>query len=204
MRYAHAAFNLSTALLALMYDGLWARVQGSGGPTTLVGQVHGPGFTRQTRATWSQRAPSCVQSTVHSHSLLQSKDIMNSLQVGQRLLAIRQRPSRLGHVKSSQVPTPATRHRHADGQYAQQLFEIARASISRSSRCLPLAATSSHGSPPPATAANQAERPKARLAFFVSGGGSNFKAIHAAVLDGRIHADIAVRHCGQSQTWRCC
>ena len=31
-----------------------------------------------------------------------------------------------------------------------------------------------------------------RLAVFVSGGGSNFKAIHSATQDGRIHADVAV------------
>jgi phosphoribosylglycinamide formyltransferase len=34
-------------------------------------------------------------------------------------------------------------------------------------------------------------RPPARLAVFVSGGGSNFKAIHAACLDGRINATVA-------------
>lgn len=33
---------------------------------------------------------------------------------------------------------------------------------------------------------------KARLAVFVSGGGSNFKAIHAACQDGRINAEVAV------------
>lgn len=31
-----------------------------------------------------------------------------------------------------------------------------------------------------------------RIAVFVSGGGSNFKAIHAAILDGRIRAEVAV------------
>ncbi|KAK9821143.1 hypothetical protein WJX81_008003 [Elliptochloris bilobata] len=31
-----------------------------------------------------------------------------------------------------------------------------------------------------------------RLAVFVSGGGSNFKTIHAATLDGRINADVQV------------
>ena len=30
-----------------------------------------------------------------------------------------------------------------------------------------------------------------RLAVFVSGGGSNFRAIHAAILDGSFHADVA-------------
>ncbi|GIL49421.1 hypothetical protein Vafri_5761 [Volvox africanus] len=33
-------------------------------------------------------------------------------------------------------------------------------------------------------------RPPARLAIFVSGGGSNFKAIHAACLDGRINGTV--------------
>ena len=31
------------------------------------------------------------------------------------------------------------------------------------------------------------------LAVFVSGGGSNLRAIHAAILRGAIHADVAVR-----------
>ena len=36
---------------------------------------------------------------------------------------------------------------------------------------------------------------KPRLAIFVSGGGSNFRAIHAGILDGRINAEVAVsRH----------
>lgn len=34
---------------------------------------------------------------------------------------------------------------------------------------------------------------KPRLAIFVSGGGSNFKAIHAACLRGDVNADVAVR-----------
>ncbi len=33
----------------------------------------------------------------------------------------------------------------------------------------------------------------AKLAVFVSGGGSNFRAIHDAILSGHIHAQIAVR-----------
>ena len=32
-----------------------------------------------------------------------------------------------------------------------------------------------------------------RLAIFVSGGGSNFRAIHDAILMGRIHAEVSVR-----------
>ena len=49
-------------------------------------------------------------------------------------------------------------------------------------------------SPPDAVMAvssSQAEDKK-RLAIFVSGGGSNFRAIHAGILDGRIHANVAV------------
>jgi len=34
------------------------------------------------------------------------------------------------------------------------------------------------------------ERPPAKLAVFVSGGGSNMKALHAAILDGRLNAEI--------------
>jgi hypothetical protein len=33
---------------------------------------------------------------------------------------------------------------------------------------------------------------KKKLAVFVSGGGSNFKAIHAAILKGHINADVVV------------
>jgi hypothetical protein len=43
----------------------------------------------------------------------------------------------------------------------------------------------------PPTLKGKKDRPK--LAVFVSGGGSNFRAIHAAILDGRIKADVAVR-----------
>ncbi len=43
-----------------------------------------------------------------------------------------------------------------------------------------------------ATPSSSSARPK--LAVFVSGGGSNLRAIHAATLgDGRVQADIAVR-----------
>jgi len=38
-----------------------------------------------------------------------------------------------------------------------------------------------------------AEKPPARLAVFVSGGGSNMKALHAAIQDSRLNAEIAVR-----------
>ena len=36
-------------------------------------------------------------------------------------------------------------------------------------------------------------RKPAKLAIFVSGGGSNFRAIHDAILMGRMHAQISVR-----------
>jgi len=38
----------------------------------------------------------------------------------------------------------------------------------------------------------QQENPKKNLAVFVSGGGSNLKALHAATQDGRIHGTVAV------------
>lgn len=44
--------------------------------------------------------------------------------------------------------------------------------------------------PPAAAGTNIAATPK-RLAIFVSGGGSNFKAIHAAILNGTINATVA-------------
>lgn len=40
--------------------------------------------------------------------------------------------------------------------------------------------------------ANRKEKTPERLAIFVSGGGSNFKAIHEKVMDGTIKADIAL------------
>ena len=43
---------------------------------------------------------------------------------------------------------------------------------------------------PPAAATSSSDKKK--LAVFVSGGGSNFKTIHAATLDGRINADVQV------------
>lgn len=52
--------------------------------------------------------------------------------------------------------------------------------------------TAAHGTPPAYTLS---QKPPARLAVFVSGGGSNMKAIHAAILDGRINAKIAVSAC---------
>ena len=60
-------------------------------------------------------------------------------------------------------------------------------------RFTPVLASSSHPRAAAASGNDTSQKPKARLAVFVSGGGSNFKAIHEAVLDGRIHADIAVR-----------
>jgi phosphoribosylglycinamide formyltransferase len=51
--------------------------------------------------------------------------------------------------------------------------------------------TAAAASPPERAAAGSA--PKSKLAVFVSGGGSNFKAIHAACLSGAINADVVVR-----------
>lgn len=49
-------------------------------------------------------------------------------------------------------------------------------------------------SPPGAPSALEAA-PRKKLAVFVSGGGSNFKAIHAACLKGTINADVVVSLC---------
>ena len=45
---------------------------------------------------------------------------------------------------------------------------------------------------PPADVPPAAQPPKKRLAVFVSGGGSNFRAIHAAMLEGGVHGEVAV------------
>ena len=39
-------------------------------------------------------------------------------------------------------------------------------------------------------AAPAPDRPTAKVAVFVSGGGSNLRALHAAMLDGRVHAEV--------------
>ncbi|KAF8069580.1 PUR3 [Scenedesmus sp. PABB004] len=57
----------------------------------------------------------------------------------------------------------------------------------RGARRRPLAAAAG---PPDAAGA---PGPRKKLAVFVSGGGSNFKAIHAACLSGAINADVVVR-----------
>ena len=46
-----------------------------------------------------------------------------------------------------------------------------------------------------ALAGKAAASPK-RLAIFVSGGGSNFKAIHKQMVDGTFEAEVAVSHRG--------
>lgn len=53
--------------------------------------------------------------------------------------------------------------------------------------------TSAGGGAVAPPALDAAERPRARLAVFVSGGGSNMRAIHAACQSGQINADVAVR-----------
>ena len=45
-------------------------------------------------------------------------------------------------------------------------------------------------SAPRAAAPPRPDRPKAKVAVFVSGGGSNLRALHAAMLDGRVHAEV--------------
>ena len=45
---------------------------------------------------------------------------------------------------------------------------------------------------PPADVPPAGQPPKKRLAVFVSGGGSNFRAIHAAMLEGGVHGEVAV------------
>lgn len=55
----------------------------------------------------------------------------------------------------------------------------------------PPAAASAPPTPPPADPAAVSSRPK-RLAVFVSGGGSNFRAIHAYIQRERLNAEVAV------------
>ena len=74
-------------------------------------------------------------------------------------------------------PTPWTSFSAARaGQPTQQ----------RGHRCAPLCAAAAHPPPPPPAEAP----PKKRLAVFVSGGGSNFKAIHAAIQQGEVHGEV--------------
>ena len=53
-----------------------------------------------------------------------------------------------------------------------------------------------------ALAGKAAAIPK-RLAFFVSGGGSNFRAIHKQMVDGSFAAEVAVSHRGQLTDANC-
>ncbi|MEW5311272.1 MAG: hypothetical protein WDW38_003000 [Sanguina aurantia] len=62
-------------------------------------------------------------------------------------------------------------------QQASHRSRVATSAVPHSHACTP-------------SAHSGAERPRARLVVFVSGGGSNFKALHVACLDGSIHADI--------------
>lgn len=66
-------------------------------------------------------------------------------------------------------------------------LELLRASIKPA--CRSQSVHCSATSPP----AFEATERKPRLGIFVSGGGSNFRAIHCATVDGRINADVAVR-----------
>lgn len=84
---------------------------------------------------------------------------------------------------SSAVALPARlapRFRPAD---APLRGAAARGSGSRL-RARPLVRASGGGAAP------APDRPKAKVAVFVSGGGSNLRALHAAMLDGRVHAEV--------------
>ena len=53
---------------------------------------------------------------------------------------------------------------------------------------MPIAAIANDSSPSVPSSST-----RKRLAVFVSGGGSNLRAIHAATQDGRVDADVVVR-----------
>ena len=81
----------------------------------------------------------------------------------------------------------AAAHRLGAQKQAEQHRQQRRRCRGRASlRCK----ASAHPPPPPGPAA--APPPPKRLAVFVSGGGSNFRAIHAAMLEGRIRGEVAV------------
>ncbi len=86
---------------------------------------------------------------------------------------------------------PAQRRRHAQHAATSTLLAKPIASLTSqiSSVDRRLIITAAHGNLPEY---KLAQSPAARLAVFVSGGGSNFKAIHAACLDGRINGTVAV------------
>eukprot|EP00887_Chlorella_sp_A99_P003047 scaffold9.g3047.t1 len=63
-----------------------------------------------------------------------------------------------------------------------------RARAAHRTAAAPVAVTAA----PPDTAASSAPRPPKQLAVFVSGGGSNFRAIHESIRRGRINAEVAV------------
>ncbi|GJP41611.1 hypothetical protein CLOM_g1263 [Closterium sp. NIES-68] len=96
-------------------------------------------------------------------------------------------------IASSSLPTAlaVTRRSVFSHSLSQRVRQPRRC---KSARWLVRADASSGETAPGGTAeaAKASDRRRARVAVFVSGGGSNFKAIHAACADGRVNGDVVV------------
>lgn len=91
-------------------------------------------------------------------------------------------------VPSSNLPVPSTSNRcTAAAPIASTTFT--HVSFARSSRRQAHIVCMAHNTLPDYRLTQQ---PPARIAVFVSGGGSNMKAIHAAIKEGTINAEISV------------
>ena len=91
---------------------------------------------------------------------------------------------------TSSAATSAPQRQLQQQQQRQQ--QLGRQQWRHRRRAPTAVAAAGHAPPPALPHAQVDDAPKARLAVFVSGGGSNFKAIHAACLDGRINAEVVV------------
>ncbi|CAI6000326.1 unnamed protein product [Closterium sp. NIES-64] len=93
----------------------------------------------------------------------------------------------LGASRSQSVSLQAVAQRSCEPRRLASARLVARADASSTD-----SARATPGDAAAADAAQPSDRRRARLAVFVSGGGSNFKAIHAACADGRVIGDVVV------------
>ncbi|CAI5497508.1 unnamed protein product [Closterium sp. Naga37s-1] len=93
----------------------------------------------------------------------------------------------LGASRSQSVSLQAVAQRSCEPRILASARLVARADASSTD-----SARATPGDAAAADAAQPSDRRRARLAVFVSGGGSNFKAIHAACADGRVNGDVVV------------
>ncbi len=141
-----------------------------------------PFLSHRRPAAIKQHSPVTMQSLAGQHRSAQIRDGPR-----RRVAPQRQLPpcASLLHLHTSWHGSTQAAH-HPTCQHQQQRRAESRRSAPHVRRVRAHATGTSS-----APVHSQATQP-ARLAVFVSGGGSNMKAIHAAILDGRINARIQV------------